>query len=95
METKMRSKSLKEPGDQFEWSLQVCTFGCNRAMVYAGKFGVGPDDYNTSICIICQKRRRGRQRPHWYINNSNDLPQIGERLADWEARKRANPGVFE
>lgn len=85
------SESLAAPGDQFQWFIQWCT-GCHkRAMIYSGRFA---EAYKTTCCIVCQKRRRGQPRPPWWVSTAEDLPKEGEPLADWEARKRANPGVF-
>lgn len=86
------SRSLAEPGDAFQWYAQTCT-GCHRrTMIYAGRFA---DVYMTTLCIVCQKRRRGQPRPHWYIQTVADLPKVGEPISDWEARKKADPGVFK
>lgn len=88
---RMQSHSLAEPGDHFGWYLQVCTFWCGRATIYPGPFGIA---YGTTLCIVCQKRRRGAPRPYWYIETAADLPRIGETAAEWEARKKAAPGTF-
>lgn len=90
----MDCQDLAKPGDQFPWYLQVCTWCWKRAMVYARRFGPEPEGYNTTVCVICQKQRRGQARPHWWVSKVEDLPKEGEPLADWEARKKANPGVF-
>ena len=86
------SRDLSAPGDQFAWYAQACT-GCHvRTMIYPGVFG---KVYMTSICIVCQKRRRGTTRPFWYIQTAADLPQDGETLSGWQKRKQDNPGVFK
>jgi hypothetical protein len=86
------SRELAAPGDTFEWYAQTCT-GCHsRTMIYAGRFGA---EYETTLCVVCQKRRRGQPRPYWYVQTAADLPGLGEPLSEWEARKKADPGVFE
>lgn len=86
------SRDVSAPGDQFKWYVQVCTHWCGRYMVYPGRIA---EVYWTTVCIVCQKRRRGQTRPHWYIGTAADLPKIGENVGDWEARKKADPGVFK
>jgi hypothetical protein len=85
------SRSLRAPGDQFAWYAQMCTMCHSRTMVYPGVFG---DVYWTTACVVCQKKLRGQPRPFWYVQTEADLPRVGETTHDWEARKRANPGVF-
>jgi hypothetical protein len=85
------SRDVSAPDDQFKWYIQVCTHWCGRYMVYAGVFA---EAYKTTVCIVCQKRRRGQTRPSWYIGTAADLPKIGEKISDWEERKKADPGVF-
>lgn len=85
------SRELSAPGDEFDWYAQLCTMCHSRHMVYPERFG---KVYMTTICIVCQKRRRGQPRPHWYVETAADVPRVGEPLGEWEARKKADPGVF-
>jgi hypothetical protein len=39
--------------------------------------------------MYCRRRRRYEAKPWWYIETVADLPKVGERISDWETRRKA------